>query len=122
MKSVIAQRCSVERLSVNDGIGVPLNPVVIVRKMSSRDDPPRKVQGCARLAARIGWVKSSVSVGADGPSPRPRLPWHFRQPVSSYSFFPSSIDSAVAEGPLGSSMGWAARSGFVKSGEKVVRK
>ena len=44
MKSVIAHRCSVERLSENDGIGVPLNPVLIVRKISSRDDPPRKVQ------------------------------------------------------------------------------
>ena len=124
MKSVIAHRCSVERLSVNDGIGVPLNPVLIVRKMSSRVGPPRKVQGCERSAARIGRPKSSCSVGADGPSPRPRLPWHFRQPVSSYSFLPSSMDSAVAAGPLGSSTGWeaAVRSGFVKSGEKVVRK
>jgi hypothetical protein len=54
MKSVIAQRCSGVRLSAKAGIGVPLNPVLIVRKMSSRDDPPRKVQLWARSAARIG--------------------------------------------------------------------
>src|SRR5688500_14086199 len=82
MKSVIAQRCSTERLSENDGIGGPLNPVLIVRKISSRVDPARNVQLCARFAARIGFPRSSVNVGAEGPSPRPRLPWHFRQPVS----------------------------------------
>ena len=54
MKSVIAQRSSGLRASANDGIGVPFNPVLIVLKMSSRDDPPRKVQRCARSAARIG--------------------------------------------------------------------
>jgi hypothetical protein len=74
MKSVIAHRCSVERLSTNDGIGVPLNPVLIVRKISSRDDPARKVQGCVRSAARIGCPRSSVRVGAEGPSARPRFP------------------------------------------------
>ena len=83
MKSVIAHRCSGVRASANDGIGVPLSPVLIVLKMSSRDDPPRKVQLCARSAARIGWPKSSTSVGAEGPSPRPTVPWHFRQPFSS---------------------------------------
>ena len=40
--------------TTNDGIGVPLNPVVIVLKISWRDEPPRNVQGCARFAARIG--------------------------------------------------------------------
>src|SRR5688572_9975360 len=54
MKSVIAQRCSGWRPSRNDGIGVPLSPVLIVLKMSSRDEPPRKVQLCARFAAVIG--------------------------------------------------------------------
>ena len=83
MKSVIAHRCSGVRASANDGIGVPLNPVVIVLKISSRDDPPRNVQLCARFAARIGWPKSSTRVGADGPSPRPSVPWHFTQPFSS---------------------------------------
>ena len=83
MKSVIAHRCSGVKASANDGIGVPLSPVVIVLKISSRDDPPRKVQLCARFAARIGWPKSSISVGAEGPSPRPSVPWHFTQPVSS---------------------------------------
>src|SRR4030095_15065709 len=118
MKSVIAHRCSGVRLSVNDGIGVPLSPVLIVRKMSSRDGPPRKVQGCVRFAARIGWPGSSFSVGADGPSPRPRLPWHFKQPVSAYNFFPSSIDSFVALGPLGNESGLGTLSGLENSGEK----
>jgi hypothetical protein len=54
MKSVIAHRCSGCRASTNPGIGVPLNPVLIVLKMSSRDDPPRKVQLWARSAARMG--------------------------------------------------------------------
>ena len=44
------------------------------------------------------------------------------QPLSAYSFFPSSIDSFVAAGPLGSATGLAAFSGFVNSGEKVVTK
>ena len=35
-------------------MGVPFNPVLIVLKMSSRDEPPRKVQRCDRSAARIG--------------------------------------------------------------------
>ena len=70
------------RLSANDGIGVPLSPVVIVRNISSRDDPARKVQLCVRSAARIGCIRSSVNVGAEGPSARPRLPWHFTQPIS----------------------------------------
>ena len=83
MKSVIAHRCSGFSASKNDGIGVPFNPVLIVRKMSSRDDPPRKVQRCARSAARIGWPQSSFRVGAEGPSPRPSVPWHLTQPVSS---------------------------------------
>ena len=73
MKSVIAHRCSGGRASANDGMGVPLSPVLIVLKISSRDDPPRKVQLCARFAARIGWPKSSTSVGAEGPSPRPSV-------------------------------------------------
>src|SRR6266545_3688839 len=122
MKSVIAHRCSGVRLSANDGIGEPLSPVLIVRKISSRDGPPRKVQLCARFAARIGCPKSSVSVGAEGPSPRPRLPWHFRQPVSTYSFFPSSIDSLDAVGALGSSIGFGTFSPLEKLGEKVVMK
>ncbi len=62
MKSVIAQRCSGVRASSYDGMGVPLNPVVIVRKMSSRDDPPRKVQLFERSAASIGYSNSSTSV------------------------------------------------------------
>jgi hypothetical protein len=41
--------------------------VLIVRKMSSRDEPPRNVQLCARSAGRIGWPQSSFSVGADEP-------------------------------------------------------
>ena len=41
--------------SKNDGIGVPLRPVLKVRKMSSRFGPPRNVQRRVRSAARIGW-------------------------------------------------------------------
>ena len=44
MKSVSAQRSSGFSESTNDGIGVPLRPVLKVRKMSSRVGPPRKVQ------------------------------------------------------------------------------
>src|SRR6185436_9471459 len=82
MKSVIAHRCSGVSASANDGIGVPLNPVLIVLKMSSRDDPPRKVQLCERSAGWIGRLRSSVRVGAEGPSARPSGPWHFTQPLS----------------------------------------
>jgi hypothetical protein len=78
----MAQRCSGVRASWNDGIGVPLNPVLIVRKMSSREDPARKVQLCARFAGRIGNPQSSTSVVAEGPSARPSVPWHLTQPLS----------------------------------------
>ena len=69
MKSVIAHRCSGVSASTNDGIGVPLSPVLIVRKMSSRDEPPRKVQLCARSAGAYrmapvvhqGWRRRSVA-------------------------------------------------------------
>src|SRR5687767_9520899 len=90
--------------------------------MSSREDPPRKVQGSARFAARIGWFQSSLRVGAEGPSPRPRLPWQRMQPVSSKSFFPAAMVSSVDRGALGSSTGFGAFSGLAKSGEKVVMK
>src|SRR5215475_15570982 len=93
MKSVIAHRCSTVNASANDGIGVPLNPVLIVLKISSRVGPPRKVQGCDRSAGRIGRFSSSVSVGDEGPSALPSVPWHLTQPLSTYSFFPSSIDA-----------------------------
>ena len=83
MKSVIAHRCSGLRASRNDGMGVPLSPVLIVLKISSRDEPPRKVQLCARSAGRIGCPQSSIRVGAEGPSPRPSVPWHLTQPFSS---------------------------------------
>ena len=56
MKSVIAHRCSGVSESANDGIGVPLSPVLIVRKISSRDEPPRKVQLCARSAGAYRMV------------------------------------------------------------------
>ena len=82
MKSVIAHRCSGVSASANDGIGVPLNPVLIVLKISSRADPPRNVQLCERSAGRIERPNSSVRVGADGPSPRPAGPWHLMQPLS----------------------------------------
>ena len=50
-------------------MGVPLNPVLIVRKMSSRDEPPRRVQLCARSAGAYrmvpvvhqGWSRRSVA-------------------------------------------------------------
>src|SRR3954463_8650377 len=122
MKSVIAQRSSGLRASRNDGIGVPFSPMLIVLKMSSRDEPPRNVQLWARSAGRIGWPQSSFNVGADGPSPRPSVPWHFTQPVSTYSFFPCSMDSLVDEGALGSATGLGAFSGLANSGEKDVTK
>src|SRR5262249_34329911 len=93
-----------------------------VLKMSSRDDPARKVQLCERSAGRIGRPQSSINVGAEGPSPRPSVPWHFEQPVSSKSFFPCSIDSFVDFGALGSSMGCGTFWASEKSGEKVVMK
>src|SRR5262249_37002809 len=110
------------RSSLNDGIGVPLKPVLIVLKMSSRDDPPRNVQLCVRSAARIGYPKSSVSVGADRPSPRPSGPWHRMQPVSSKSFLPAAMVSVVDLGALGSSMGLGTLSLFENRGESVVMK
>src|SRR5436190_16911457 len=120
MKSVIAHRCSGVSASANDGIGVPLSPVLIVLKISSRDGPPRKVQLCERSAARIGRFSSSVRVGADGPSPRPSAPWHLTQPLSTKSFFPASIDWLVELGALGRSTGFGTFSLFEKSVEKVV--
>src|SRR3954470_14353832 len=122
MKSVIAQRCSTVSASRKPGIGEPLSPVLIDLKMSSRDDPPRKVQLCARSAGRIGPPHSSIKVGADGPSPRPSVPWHFTQPLSSYSFFPCSMVSFVDRGALGSGTGLGVFSGLAKSGENVVTK
>src|ERR1044071_4855430 len=82
MKSVIAHRWSGVKASANEGMGVPFNPVLIVRKISSRVDPPLKVHGCERSAGRIGRPSSSVSVADEGPSARPRLPWHLTQPLS----------------------------------------
>ena len=122
MKSVIAHRCSGWRLSANDGIGVPLSPVLIVLKMSSRVAPPRKVQLWARSAARIAWPASSFSVGADDPSPRPSVPWHLTQPVSSKSFFPSAMVSLLELGAPGRSTGLGTFPASEKSAENVVRK
>src|SRR6188508_2321396 len=101
----MAHRCSGCSASRKDGIGVPFNPVLIVLKMSSRVDPPRNVQLCARSAGGIECPQSSLRVGADGPSPRPTVPWHFTQPFSTYSFFPSSTDSFEELGAPGSGTG-----------------
>ena len=69
MKSVIAHRCSGVRASANEGIGVPLRPVVIVLKMSSRDRPSpegpalREVRRAYRLAEVVHqrWSRRSVA-------------------------------------------------------------
>jgi hypothetical protein len=50
------------------------------------------------------------------------LPWHFRQPFSSKSFFPSSIVSFVEAGALPRSIAFGTSSAFEKSAEKVVMK
>src|SRR6266550_2846855 len=63
MKSVIAQRCSGVRASANDGIGVPLKPVLIVLKISSRDEPPRKVQLCER--SDTSWSENVGQAGIE---------------------------------------------------------
>src|ERR1041384_4217306 len=106
MNSVIAHRWSGGKASANDGMGVPFNPVLIVLKMSSRVGPPLKVQGCERSAGRIGRPSSSVNVADDGPSARPRLPWHLTQPLSTWSFFPISTDALLVLGALGRSTGF----------------
>jgi hypothetical protein len=77
---VSAQRSGSGTASKKDGIGVPFKPVLKVRKMSSRRGPPRNVQRRVRSAARIAWLRSSLSVGAEGPSPRPASPWQRTQP------------------------------------------
>src|SRR4026207_1687788 len=122
MKSVIAQRCSGCSAARNPGIGGPLNPGLLVPEVVPRDAPPRNVQLCVRFAARIEWLQSSFRVGAEGPSPRPSVPWHFTHPLSSYSFFPSVPDSFVTLGALGSGTGFGTISGLAKSAEKLSTK
>ena len=54
----------------NDGIGVPLNPVLIVRKMSSRDEPPRQRPALREVRRRV----------SDGPTRPPASAPTVRRP------------------------------------------
>src|SRR5574341_1367216 len=80
-------------LSMNDGIGVPMRPVTRRVAMSLALSPPRNVQGLVRLAARMGFPQSSLRSGADGPSPRPALPWHLLHSMASNISLPRARDS-----------------------------
>src|SRR6266436_3860458 len=56
-------------------MGVPLSPVLMVRKMSPTAGPDLNWP-LVRSAGRLGNPKSSFSPGAFSPSPLPVLPWH----------------------------------------------
>src|SRR5258706_3843045 len=61
--------------SLKDGIGVPDNPVDMVRKMSLTLGPDLNWP-VVRLAGGIGKPKSSFSPAAFSPLPLPPSPWH----------------------------------------------
>src|SRR6188768_1874526 len=87
--------------------------------MSSRDEPPRKVQRLVRSAGRIGWLQSSVRFGADVPSPRPARPWQEAQPMRVKTSLPFSAEAAENAGAFGIAIGVPAFDGSAKSGEKL---
>src|SRR5881397_1589386 len=87
---------------MNDGMGVPMRPVTRRVATWSLLPPPRNNQGLVRLAGRTGFPQSSLSSGADGPSPRPALPWHLLHSMASNISYPRAMDSLEAATSLGS--------------------
>src|SRR3990172_12091546 len=77
-KFATSQRWSSLKVSINEGIGVPLRPVETSRKifLGLYGSPrfPLKFQHLCRSAGRIGNPHSSFCVAF--PSPRPSFPWH----------------------------------------------
>ena len=69
----------------------------------------------------MGWSLLSVSVAAEGPSPRPSCPWHFQHSSLAKSSFPCLMLSTVSAGSAGTLMGSPAFS-FFQRGEKVLMK
>src|SRR5438094_8246643 len=87
---------------MNVGMGVPMRPVA--RRVATWRllPPPRNNQGLVRLAGRTGFPQSSVSSGADGPSPRPALPWHLLHSMAPNISFPRAMDSLEVATSFGS--------------------
>jgi hypothetical protein len=79
-----------------EGMGVPSKPVVKRVYISFTVLPPLYRQPWVRFRGRIGRSQSSLSVGVDGPFPRPFSPWH-SQHLALLSFFGGA--------PLGADLG-----------------
>src|SRR3970282_291292 len=79
--------------AANDGMGVPIRPVASRVALSLVLAPPRNVQDLVRVAGRMGFPQSSLSAGAEGPSPRPPLPWHLLHSIASNISLPRAMDS-----------------------------
>src|SRR3990172_692432 len=105
--------------SANDGMGVPIRPVASRVAISLVLAPPPDVQDLVRGAGRMGVSQSSLSSGAEGPSPRPSLPWHLLHSIASNISLPRAMDSSEETTSFGRS---ATLGGSLNlSGAKVLR-
>src|SRR3970040_1763273 len=78
---------------MKDGMGVPMSPVTSRAATSLALAPPLKFHDFVRFAGLTGLPQSSLSSGADGPSPRPALPWHLLHSMASNISLPRARDS-----------------------------
>src|ERR1700730_6833405 len=74
-----------------------------------------------KLKGRMGWSLLSVSVEAEGPSPRPSWPWHFQHSSFWNNSLPCLMLTTESAGSAGT---WIASPGFsvFQRGENVLIK
>src|SRR5262249_34716266 len=92
-----AHRSSSDTVSLNEGIGVPESPVLMVRKMSLTPGPDLNCP-VVRLAGGIGKPRSSFRPAAFAPSPLPAWPWHSQHFDDCHTSLPCFSSSAVGAG------------------------
>ena len=88
---------------------MPSSPVMKIRYKSWFVLPHLERLSDVKLYGRIGWSLLSVSVEADGPSPRPSCPWHFQHSSFWKSSPPCLMLSTVSFGSAGI---WIGSPGF----------
>src|SRR5215470_17327055 len=84
-----------------DGIGVPSSPVTRTRNMSPFVSPHLKRDPLVKSKGVMGFPLLSVSVAAEGPKPRPSLPWQLQQFRLSKISAPRLTLSAEVDGSIG---------------------
>src|SRR5437763_5358706 len=106
-----------ETMPAYEVIGVPFMPVSIVRTISRSLKPVRYEVAKVKSRVLMYFPPESNRLAADGPTPRPSVPWHFAHCNFAYTSRPLSTSRFLLGAgaiDIGFRLGAAA-----KAGEKV---